>query len=76
MSTQLEPSQLQRIEAYFEQFRDFLKTDKAREWDQERKDRIKLYERLLGRASVDKLTEVELGQMLQTEFSNQMSFLS
>jgi len=70
MSARLEPSQVQSIERYFEQFREFLKTDKEKGWDRERRDRVQLYETLLSKSSVDKLTEVELGQILQGLWAN------
>jgi len=70
MSIQLDEEQTQRIESHFEQFRKFLETEEAKSWKQERHDRTQLYARLLNPDAVERLTEIELGQILEGLWAN------
>lgn len=70
MTVQFSEPHVQKLKEYFESFREFLSSDKAKKWGQERKNRIELYAKLLNKKAIDKLTEVELGQILRGLWAN------
>ncbi len=66
----LEPAVEDKVHSFFDSFRAFLKTDEAVSGVEERRARRVQFETILGQNRIDKLTEIELGQILQGLWAN------
>ena len=61
----LSSEQQENIKRYLEKFEVFMKTEKGLEWQRERKDRIKLFQKLLSKEHPDNLTEEDFARIIK-----------
>jgi hypothetical protein len=63
---QLTPEQQENIRKHIEGFKVFAKTDKGLEWEQDRKNRTELIQKLLSKENVVNLTEENFSKIIKT----------
>lgn len=62
----LTDEQKSTVQEYITGFKEFLKTPRAQEWDQERKERTKSFQRVLSPNSIQRLSEEEFGEIVKS----------
>lgn len=61
----LTPNQKTNIARYIDKFKEFMNTPNGREWQDDRKQRRKLFSRIFGKEHIDKISEEEFKNILK-----------
>ena len=69
---ELTPHQKQTIKKYIEEFKAFMKTEKALEWEQDRKTKLDLIKTKLSKEHVLNLTENDFGNIIKALWATEM----
>ncbi|MBI5389087.1 hypothetical protein HZB01_01775 [Candidatus Woesearchaeota archaeon] len=69
--TELTTEQKENIKQYIEKFKDFLKTERAKEWEEDRKHRTEFIQKALSKEHISNLTEDEFREIVKNLWASQ-----
>lgn len=70
--TQLTEDQKSALQKYITGFKEFLKTPRAREWDEDRKQRLKSFQLVLSPNSIHRLSEEKFSEIIKSLWASQI----